>query len=108
MKNCLLVECYLCFQCCRDAGCCEYKSSLKRSKKNKGSGTVRLLAKRTVGLNAGMCIYSVFLFIRTICNLVFLFHGRLTLQNSMKNIIEKNVLMQPMFLVLFLFCLSMR
>lgn len=77
--------------------CCEYKSSLKTSEKNKGSRTARLVVKRTVGLNTGMCIYSVFLFIRTTCNSVFIFCGRLTLQNPMKNIIEKNVPMQQIF-----------
>lgn len=97
MKNCLLVQLYLYFRCCRDAGCCEYKCSLKRSMKNKSSSTADLVKPR-VSLNTRLCAHRFLLFGSTSWNVTFLFCRIPTLQNSPNNqksqILLRNVYVQ--------------
>lgn len=57
----------------------------KISAKTKSSSTANLPVKSTVRPNTRTCWHAVFLFIRTPWNSAFLFCGRLTFQNSMKN-----------------------
>lgn len=104
MKNCLLVQLYLYFRCCRDAGCCEYKSSLKRSMKNKSSSTADL-GKLRVSLNTRLCAHRFLLFGSTSWNMMFLFCRIPTPQNSPNNqksqILLRNVCMQQKIMFFF-------
>lgn len=105
MKNCLLVQLYLYFRCCRDAGCCEYKSSLKRSMKNKSSSTADVV-KPTISLNTRLCAHRLFLFGSTSWNVTFLFCRIPTPQNSPNNqksqILLRNVCVQQKIMFFFL------